>query len=618
MKERLLINLARDCRGGISILSALALPLVVGAVGLAVELGNGYAVRVENQTTADMAALAAAQVYSVNKSTGEMQAAAQDVTAAAGLLPTSVSTILTDSPDGSGNQAVKATVTTQEPYFFSRVLGVGSSFSVTATAYARLGPDTAPCILALGQNINHGVEVYGGSDLAAIDCSVVTNSDVHAQGGSNIAATSISAHTTISAKGGSSVTTSPTADQMEEGADIVADPLADNADILAAKAKIGTYTPVQVPTLSLVKGTEFAPGWSSTSYVHKNASGTSLTGTYNSGTSTWTFPAGTYDISKLSVAGGQKIAFQGPVTLNIKGDIESTGAGLSIGAGAAGNSVNITGKVKVTGGSSLTIGDGTVKILDELTNSSTVTIGNGRHYFGPITASGNISVGDGDTDINGKLKVNGGNTATFGDGAFAISVNSGDAIDLGGAAKFEVGDGAFSVNGDITGGGSSNFIFGATANHYINGDMAMRGDATLGAGSYIVSGDLTNQTTGVMTGTDVTFVLGGNMTIGGSADLNIKAAEDNSSGALADILIISDDSGDTTIEAGSDSTLTGIIYVPNSNLTVKAGGELSGGGECWSLVANKVTIYGGANATTNACSPLGGSGTGGSSIKLVR
>jgi hypothetical protein len=121
-----------------------------------------------------------------------------------------------------------------------------------------------------------------------------------------------------------------------------------------------------------------------------------------------------------------------------------------------------------------------------------------------------------------------------------------------------------------------------------------------------------------MTGTDVTFVIGGNMTIGGSADLNIKAAEDNSSGALADILIISDDSGDTTIEAGSDSTLTGIIYVPNSNLTVKAGGDLSGGGECWSLVANKVTIYGGANATTNACSPLGGSGTGGSSIKLVR
>lgn len=590
------------------------MPLFAGIIGLAVELGNGYAIKVENQTTADMAALSAAQVYSVNKSVTQMQAAAQEVTASAGLSPASVSTTLTDSPDGSGKQAVKAIVTTQERSLFARVLGLDGRFDVAATAYARLGSDSTPCVIALGQKVSDGVDVVGGSNLSAKDCSVVTNSDVRVQGGSSLEAKSVSAHADISVQGGSSLK----AEQQEEDADIVADPLSGNSAIDTSLEKLGTYTPVQVPSLSLSKGTDFKPGWYPLSYSHTNASGESYIGTYDGSTSTWTFPAGTYDISDLSVAGGQKIVFAGPVTMNISGKIDGTGAGLSIGAGASNNAINVEGNINVTGGSFLSIGDGTVKILGKITNSSNVTIGAGRHYFGPITAGANVTAGDGDTDINGKLTVGGGWAVVFGDGAFAISVKNGDAIELGGSAKFEVGDGPFSVNGNITGGGSSTFIFGATANHYINGNVTMAGNATFGAGSYIVNGDFTNQTTGTMTGTDVSFILAGKMTIGGSANLKLTAAENSSSGALEDILIVSKDSGKTTIEAGSNSVLTGIIYVPNSDLTVKSGGSLSGGGNCWSLVANKVTVVGGAKASTSGCAPLTGSGSSDNSIKLVR
>ncbi|WP_188772279.1 pilus assembly protein TadG-related protein [Novosphingobium endophyticum] len=674
----------KDRRGAVSVLSALSLPCIIGFVSLAVEVGNGYAVHIRNQAIADTAALSAAQAYLVNEKNAEWEGAAREAVAAAGLSADAVAPALVDSPDGSGAQAIKAVVTTQQPYFFSRMFNLGSSFTIRAAAYAKLPGETAPCIIALAQGSLNGVEAARGSGIDAADCAIHTNANVYASGSSSISSNSISAHGTISRPPNESAIT---ASLMGEGADVVSDPLAGNAAIATALSTTGTYTAVQLPHIAPVPTVSASCSnarfertwWPANGYFYKNG-GTSIGATLEG--DTWVFPAGTYEFDDLSV--GEKIAFDGPTTINvnksitmvwpsitIRGDgvvnvgknvenvagLTITGNGIvNVGGNAAfggwGDGLKIGGSAElnvagnVSTGAGFSLGDGgsaTVNIAGNLTvsnyfisgdgdlavagrttvqGSARTTVGNGRHYFGPIETAGStaLTVGDGDTDVNGKLTVGDSSTVRFGDGAFAIVKDvSGDglAIQVGGSSSLAFGSGPFSANGGIKASGT--VTFGATASHYINGDLVLGNNTTFGAGAYYINGGLTNATAGSMTGTDVSFILAGHVTISGAAALNLTAATTSSTGALKEMLIVTTDSRDTVIEGAGGSVLSGIIYVPNSALEVRYGGTLSGGGKCWSLVAQTVYVHDGAGAATSACSALSdGSGGASTSISLVR
>lgn len=671
--------------GSVTMLGALSLPVLAGMIGFGVELSNGYAERVANQSVADMAALAAANVYLVNKSESEMRGAAREIASGSGLAADSVDVSLVDSPDASGVRAVKAVVTTDQPYFFSRVFGLGTSFAVGATAFAKLPPASAPCIIALAEGASHGVSATGGSGISAPDCAIWTNSDAYAEGGSSISAKAINAHGAIHTPPYDS---SIQADQKTEGAALISDPLSGNADMIAARNMIGTVTPVQVPTLSAIPAVGIsAPSaqfqrtwWPDNAYIYSNG-GTSVVGVWDG--SAWVFPGGTYDFDSMSVT--ENVAFSGPTTINVRnnitgiwpgitirgngtinaggsiqnaaairiegdgtinthgdvsvvgggtglvitgsanlnvgGSVTNTGAGFWLGNGGSAN-VAIAGNLTVSG--SFMAGSGNFAILGRTTlqGSSTTAIGTGRHYFGPIDTQGatSLTVGDGDTDINGKLNVGDSSSVRFGNGAFAVTKDSwgdGNAILTGGSSTLIFGHGPFSANGNIQAAGT--VTFGATASHYINGDLTLSSSAVFGSGAYYIAGNFHNTTTGSMTGTDVSFILSGDVVLSGSAHLALTAPTGGGTGAIKDFLFITDSSGATVIEGGGNSVLAGIIYVPNSALTVRSGGQLSGGGKCWSLVAQTVTVFGGAGASTSSCSPLSSSGSGSSSgVSLVR
>lgn len=333
-------------------MSALALPLLLGAIGLAVEVGNGYAERVGNQAIADTAALSAAEVYLLNKKKTEWEAAARETVAAAGLSPGTVETALVDSPDGSSAKAIKATVTTQQPYFFSRIFGVGTSFSIGATAYARLPGETAPCIVALAQDVEHGVWSARGSGISAPDCSIVSNDDVFAEGSSSISSKSISAHETIATPpNDSSITTA----LKIEGAKIVGDPLEGNSDIAAALSMLGTFTAVELPLIPSVPAVSVSVSnarfervfWPTNGYVYRNGS-TEIAATLEG--DTWVFPAGTYDFDDLAI--NEKVAFNGPTTINVNGNITNIFPGITIrgdGMVNVGNDVRDVAGLTITG-----------------------------------------------------------------------------------------------------------------------------------------------------------------------------------------------------------------------------------------------------------------------------
>lgn len=208
----------------------------------------------------------------------------------------------------------------------------------------------------------------------------------------------------------------------------------------------------------------------------------------------------------------------------------------------------------------------------------------------------------------------------FGNGAFAIVKDpSGDglAIETNGSSSLAFGSGPFSVNGNIRTAGT--LTFGQTDSHYINGNIELGSSAVFGAGAYYISGNFTNATAGSMTGTDVSFILGGQVTLSGAAALNLTAPASGGTGAIKEILIVTTTSGGTVIEGAGNSVLSGTIYVPNSALSVRSGGKLSGSGKCWSLVAQTVLVHDGASAETSSCSPLSGGGNGNSGkITLVR
>src|SRR3546814_4937685 len=116
-------------------------PLVRSIVGLAacaVELGQGYSARVENQRFADTAALGAALAYSGSEDVAVLTVTAQSIAAAQGILASQVAAALIVSPSGAGSQDVPVTVTTPLALRPARVLTSTASMNFSARSIASL------------------------------------------------------------------------------------------------------------------------------------------------------------------------------------------------------------------------------------------------------------------------------------------------------------------------------------------------------------------------------------------------------------------------------------------------------------------------------------------------
>ncbi len=100
---------ARHRGGTVSIIAALALPLLLGFVALVGEFGYGLVVKVENQRTADMASFAAALAYSSTNSTTTMTAVAQNVAVLNGVAAPGFS-IASDDPQTAAQFAARHSI----------------------------------------------------------------------------------------------------------------------------------------------------------------------------------------------------------------------------------------------------------------------------------------------------------------------------------------------------------------------------------------------------------------------------------------------------------------------------------------------------------------------------
>ena len=187
-------RLGQDKRGNILTIFAIALPLVVGGLGLGVEGANWYQTKRAIQNAADEAVVAAA----TNNSSNYLDEA-RAVTAKYGFTNGSANVSVTGSnaatcPDGT-TTCYSVTITKKVPLIFSSIIGftgnstigTGKAELITSTAVASY--QTSPrnyCVLALASSaaIDSAVEFLsnGGPKADLSGCSIMSNASMTCNG----------------------------------------------------------------------------------------------------------------------------------------------------------------------------------------------------------------------------------------------------------------------------------------------------------------------------------------------------------------------------------------------------------------------------------------------------
>jgi Flp pilus assembly protein TadG len=422
-------RLITDRRGGVTLILALVMPVLMGVLALGLEVGSWSVTKVELQRRADQAAYAAIMRYNSGDTAqtatgiGVDMAALNGATAAS---PTwSAATNTTTASDvtvalvagvrSASDNAMKAVVTASTPLSFGGlvaglafgdILGSRTAVTITATAYAEIqttggtvgtpGTGGQPCAVALNKN-GTGVTVTGGSAVNLASCNVRSNAGVSVTNGSSITAPWVYG-ATITISGGSSitngtnaVTSSPTPPDTTAPIDITSSQL---ADPYAGNTSIST----DFSSLNPGSGTAFNGTWQSS---------TLNPGTYSSitsGSGAMTLNPGLYIVNgNISIGNGATVTGAG-VTIVTSGTV-------SFGGGA-----NVTLSAPISG----TTSGGIPGVLIAGNSASTDTLSNGMKptltgviYYpnGTMSISGGVSVGNGCLEvIAGSLSISNGSS----------------------------------------------------------------------------------------------------------------------------------------------------------------------------------------------------------------
>lgn len=214
MNGRTRLSFPSDARGAIAVMFALGASILIGAVGIAVDVGLWEATHRELQNAADSAAISAI----VGFQAGVDVATQADAVAASyhfvnGVAGATVTTAWVPAPGSQSgvNNAIQVTISQPQARFFSLIFG---RQPVAESAHAIAIQTSNACILALAQtvsttasgtitetlggNISGAVSAQGSVAANANGCSIYsdstnTTSSISAGGGGTISASQIGA-----------------------------------------------------------------------------------------------------------------------------------------------------------------------------------------------------------------------------------------------------------------------------------------------------------------------------------------------------------------------------------------------------------------------------------------
>lgn len=183
---KFMTKLLRDGRGNALIIAGAALPLIIGAAGLATDTVQWALWKRQLQRAADSAALAGVYAEAQSGAVGAcsnytsstyVQPVGWDVKRNNKAWPTTTCTVQNPPTTGSytaDNKAVKVTLSVQQILPFSGFF-VSTAPTITAAATATLQDTGSYCLVALKNTTDPGITV-GGSSLVNLGCGAISNS----------------------------------------------------------------------------------------------------------------------------------------------------------------------------------------------------------------------------------------------------------------------------------------------------------------------------------------------------------------------------------------------------------------------------------------------------------
>ena len=174
-------RILRDQGGAIAVITALALPVLLGFAALGVDVAGWYAQARAIQTAADAAAISAALESMRTSDPAQIQAAALRDAARNGVGAASGDDISVNIPPQSGPfagdpSAAEIVVNRPGSLFFGRILASdGPVLTARSVARASFSASGHYCVWAMNPEMRAAVKVSGGA-VVNLDCGIVVNS----------------------------------------------------------------------------------------------------------------------------------------------------------------------------------------------------------------------------------------------------------------------------------------------------------------------------------------------------------------------------------------------------------------------------------------------------------
>jgi Flp pilus assembly protein TadG len=169
----------RQRRGTVAVMTALALPALLGAAGMAIDMGVWYREAERLQIAADAGALGAARLLSAQTSTNSTYQAAAllevNAVTGGGLTIGTLTTPVIVSVAADYSKVTVTLTTTPVSYFAGAVGVTPSTMTASATAGAT---STAPttCVLALSTTASPAIQVDNQGSIVATGCPIFSDS----------------------------------------------------------------------------------------------------------------------------------------------------------------------------------------------------------------------------------------------------------------------------------------------------------------------------------------------------------------------------------------------------------------------------------------------------------
>jgi hypothetical protein len=260
--------LGADRRGNVAIVAAVAMPVLLGSMGIGAEVASWYTGKRNLQNAADSAAIAAATNADPSNYQAEALSVARKYGLQNGVDGVTVSAVNNAACPEGGNTCYRVNISRVQPLLLAQVVGFqgdlrldglpAKRISATALAYQAYAPRDY-CVLALaGSGATEGIRANGSPNADLTGCSTMSNTSANCNG-----------HTLKAEYSDAHVTSAGCGRRNTSNVDVVADPFASKASNIAAN-------PCKNPDYSWIPTQKNDPALKSTNTFHGLDSRTSI------------------------------------------------------------------------------------------------------------------------------------------------------------------------------------------------------------------------------------------------------------------------------------------------------------------------------------------------------